>query len=96
MSKYDESNQTFIFSLNLNKKYDMINMKKKAIQGFAKGYGPNFGDYDFGLHKNLKEGESYANESCNYLSNHNLDLTGGKGNNESFKTEEFEVFQVLY
>ena len=96
MSKYDESNQTFIFSLNLNKKYDMINMKKKAIQGFAEGYGPNFGDYDFGLHKNLKEGESYANESCNYLSNHNLDLTGGKGNNESFKTEEFEVFQVLY
>ena len=96
ISKFDESNQTFIFSLNLNKKYDMINNKRKAIQGFSEGYGPNFGDYDFGLHKNLKEGESYANDSCNYLSNHNLDLTGGKGNNESFKTEEFEVFQVLY
>jgi len=96
MSKYDESNQTFIFSLNLNKKYDMINPNKKAIQGFSEGYGPNFGDYDFGLHKNLKEGESYANESCNYLSKHNLDLTGGKGNNGSFKTEEFEVYQVQY
>ena len=96
ISRYDESNQTFIFSLNLNKKYDMINIKKKAIQGFSEGYGPNFGDYDFGLHKNMKDGESYANDSCNFLSNNNLDLTGGKGNNESFKTEEFEVFQVLY
>lgn len=71
-AKFDLSNQTFIFSLNLNKKYDMISVKKKAIQGFSIDYGPNFGDYDFGLTKNLKEGMTYANLSCNYLSNGNL------------------------
>ena len=95
-SKYDNSNQTFIFSLNLNKKFDMISVKKKAIQGFSADYGPNFGDYDFGLQKNLREGMTYANSSCNYLSKENLELTGGKGNDESFQTEEFEVFQVIY
>ena len=95
-AKFDQTNQTFIFSLNLNKKYDMISVKKKAIQGFSVDYGPNFGDYDFGLTKNLKEGMTYANLSCNYLSNGNLELTGGKGNDESFLTEEFEVFQVIY
>ena len=95
-AKIDQSNQTFIFSLNLNKKYDMISVKKKAIQGFSVDYGPNFGDYDFGLTKNLKEGMSYANTSCNYLSNENLELTGGKGNDESFQTREFEVYQVIY
>ena len=95
-AKFDLSSQTFIFSLNLNKKYDMISVNKKAIQGFSIDYGPNFGDYDFGLTKNLKEGMTYANLSCNYLSNGNLELTGGKGNDESFQTEEFEVFQVIY
>ena len=94
--KYDQSNQTFIFSLNLNKKFDMINVDKKAIQGFSTDYGPNFGDYDFGLTKNLKEGMTYANSSCNYLSNDELELTGGKGNDDTFVTEEFEVYQVLY
>ena len=63
-AKYDISNQTFIFSLDLNKKFDMINTKKKAIQGFNIDYGPNFGDYDFGLQKNLREGSTYANSSC--------------------------------
>ena len=94
--KYDQSNQTFIFSLNLNKKFDMINIDKKAIQGFSTDYGPNFGDYDFGLTKNLKEGMTYANSSCNYLSNDELELTGGKGNDDTFVTEEFEVYQVIY
>ena len=94
--KFDQSNKTFIFSLNLNKKYDMISIKKKAIQGFNQDYGPNFGDYDFGLTKNLKEGMTYANTSCNYLSNENLELKGGKGNDENFQAEEFEVYQVIY
>ena len=95
-AKFDLANQTFIFSLNLNKKYDMISVKKKAIQGFSIDYGPNFGDYDFGLTKNLKEGMTYANSSCNYLSNNKLELTGGNGDNDTFQTEEFEVYQVIY
>ena len=95
-SKIDESNQTFIFSLNLNKKFDMINPNRKAIQGFSVDYGPNFGDYDLGLKNSLKEGMTYANSSCNYLSNNKLELTGGNGDNDTFQTEEFEVYQVIY
>ena len=44
-------------------------------------YGPNFGDCDFDLKKNMKLGETYANSSCNFLSNKNLEFTGGKGIN---------------
>ena len=44
----------------------------------------------------MKIGVSYANFRCNYLSNNNLELTGGKGSNEDFETEELEVYQVIY
>ena len=47
-SLIDNSNETFIFSLNLMKKYNMINRNKKAIQGFSTDYGPNFGDMILG------------------------------------------------
>ena len=90
----DEANQTFIFSLDLMKKYDMRDNKKYAIRCF--NYGPNFGNGDFFLKENLKQGESFANGSCNYLSELNLELTGGKGNSEEFQTEEFEVYMVKY
>ena len=44
---YDKSNQTFIFSLNLMKIYNMINIEKKgAIYCESKFYGPNFGACD--------------------------------------------------
>ena len=62
----------------------------------SKDYGPNFGCADFRLNKNMKTGETYANNNCNFLSNNNLELTGGKGNNESFETGEFEVYKVIY
>ena len=76
--------------------FDMINPNRKAIQGFSVDYGPNFGDYDLGLKNSLKEGMTYANSSCNYLSNNKLELTGGNGDNDTFQTEEFEVYQVIY
>ena len=44
----------------------------------------------------MKKGETYANSACNFLSNENLELTGGKGNNETFEVEEFEVYKVIY
>ena len=44
----------------------------------------------------MKKGESYANDSCNFLSNKNLELTGGKGVSEHFDTEELEVYRVIY
>ena len=74
----------------------MISTNKKAIKMFGIDYGPNFGDYDFGLETNLKKGQTYANSKCNYLSNEKLELTGNIGNNGNFETEEVEVYQVIY
>ena len=88
----DESNQTFIFSLNLMKKYDLINKNEDAIRATN---GLNFGNSDIYLSDNLKSGETYANTNCNFLSNNNLELTGGKGECEKFETEEFEVYKVI-
>ena len=62
----------------------------------TKKNGPQFGDYDFGLTKNLKIGETYANSSCNFLKDNNLELTGGKGGSEKFETEELEIYKVIY
>ena len=91
--KSDQSNQTFIFSLNLKKKFNMININEKAI---CNDSGPWFGDCDFGLKVNMKEGETYANSSCNFLSNNNLELTDGKGESQKFSVEEFETYKVIY
>ncbi len=88
----DETNQTFIFSLNLMKKYDLIKKKEEAIRASS---GLNFGNSDIFLGINLKEGQTYANKNCNFLSNNNLELTGGKGESEHFETEEFEVYKII-
>ena len=96
--KYDKKNQTFIFSLNFMKKYDMIDTKIGAIY-CSEGNGPYFGGYtsrDFSIGSNMKKGETYANEYSNFLPNDNLDLTGSKGERESFDIEDFEVFKVIY
>ena len=92
---FDPSNQTFIFSLDLMKKFDALNRKKKAIC-CASTKGVCFGDSDFSLNENMKNGCTYANNYSNFLLNENLELTGGKGNNESFETEELEVYKVIY
>ena len=92
--KFDYSDETFIFSLNLMKKYDMIDKNKEAIKCWNK-MGPVFSN-DFGLFENLKKGESYANTYSNFLSNKKLELTGGKGNSKKFETKELEVYRVIY
>ena len=91
----DLNNQTFIFSLNLKKKYNMIKKDGYAIY-CSKECGPSFGSADFRLNENMKIGASYANNICNFLSHNNLELTGGKGNDENFETDEFEVYLVIY
>ena len=93
--KTDLKNQTFIFSLNLKKKYNMIKKDGKGIY-CSKDSGPNFGNADFRLNENMKTGDIYGNNNCNFLSNNNLELTGGKGNNESFETYEFEIYKIIY
>ena len=44
----------------------------------------------------MKKGITYANESCNFFSNNNLELIDGKGDNESFEAEQLEVYKVIY
>ena len=92
---FDHNDQTFIFSLDLMKKYDMINPKKEAIY-CSKKEGPDFGGSDFSLSEDMNKGNSYANSGSNFLSDNNLELTGGKGKKESFDVEEFEVYKVIY
>ena len=92
---YDDSNQTFIFSLNLMKKFDMLNRDNLAFYCDDK-YGPYFGNCDFCLKENMKVGTTYANEDCKFLSNNNLELIGEKGDHEEFDTEEFEFYKVNY
>ena len=94
-AKYDSSNQTFIFSLNLMKKYDMINSKEDAIVCIDEE-GPIFGNWDFGLHEDMKKGETYATEFSNFISNYNLELIMEKGESKYFTTEECEVYKVIY
>ena len=94
-NKCDKSDQTFIFSLNLMKKYDLINKEKNAIY-FRENIGPAFGGTDLQIDSNMKKGKTYSNEYTNFLSNNNLELTGGKGTNESFDVEELEIFKVIY
>ena len=90
----DESNQTFIFSLDLNKKYDMLKVREQAINRSSDG--PKFGDCDIKIESNMKNGVSFANNNCNFLSGNNLELTGGKGDSEKFETAQLEVFKVMY
>ena len=73
----------------------MIDINKEAIR-YSTSLGPDFGAEDFGLLNNLKKGVTYANDACNYLSNKNLELTGGKGDSEYFDVEECEVYKVIY
>ena len=94
-SKIDKDNQTFIFSLNLMKKYDMINIKKQEIY-CGSDYGPYFGGRDFSIESNMKTAQAYANTETNFLSNNNLELTGNKGDNISFDIEDFEIFKANY
>ena len=91
----DIKNQTFIFSLDSKKKYNMINKNGNAITCY-KDNGPNFGSSDFSLRKNMLKGDTYSNISSNFLSNNNLGLTGGIGEFEVFETNEIEVYKIIY
>ena len=74
-SKIDDDAKTFIFSLNLMKKYDIINKEKYTI--VCGGDGPFFGNCDFKLYSNMNKGVTYASNT-HFLSNNNLELTGEK------------------
>ena len=44
----------------------------------------------------MKVGETYATNKSSFLSNDNLELTGGNANNEKFETVELEVYKAKY
>ena len=73
----------------------MINKDKYAFY-FYSNYGPQFGNLDFGLERDMKKGKSSADILCYFLSNNDLELTGGKGESEEFDVEEFEVYKVIF
>ena len=72
----------------------MIDNEKEAIY-CAGEYGPIFGSSYFQIETNMKKGTTYANKFTNFLSNNNLELTGGKGNDETFDIEDVEVSNLL-
>ena len=107
--KYDELGLTFLFSLTLNKKFDMIKRYTyPAIQNVA-NLGPEFGVDDLFLDTNLREGISYAYSDCNFFHEGKMELVEEKGETlyvggdkwgdgiiALFKVSEFEVYKVNY
>ena len=73
----------------------MRDINKKAIK-HSKENGPIFGAEDIQLKKNLREGMCYADGSCNFSSNNQIELLGDSGSSKSFVTKELEVFKVNY
>ena len=103
---YDQSKRTFIFSLNLMKKYEMFNSKKRAI--FCDiDHGPSFGNNSFNgyyyssncdinLNTSFLKGKICAIQDSNFLENEKLELIGERGKIEAFDTKEIEVFQIIF
>ena len=58
--------------------------------------GPSFGNSDFYLKDNMKEGVTWADKDCNFFNNRNLELIGEQGIKGAFETEELEVYKVIY
>ena len=73
----------------------MINKELDAVY-FGENIGPAFGGKELEIKANMKKGRTYANKYTNFLSNNNLELTNGKGESETFDSEDFEVFKVIY
>ena len=106
---YDELGLTFLFSLTLNKTFNMIKLyTSPAIQNFAK-FGPCFGVDDLYLGPDLRQGTLHAFRFCNYFYEGKVELIEQKGETfyidgdkwgngitAIFKALEFEVYKVMY
>ena len=90
----DESNQTFVFSLDRNKKFDCLNPKNYIIRCF-KNEGPVFGNCDIKACENMREIESYANAYGRFFLKGNLEITGKKGEVEKLEALELEVYKLI-
>jgi len=107
--KYDNLGLTFLFSLTLNKKFDMIKLYTyPAIKNIDR-LGPFFGNGDLYLDSDLTEGTTIANRYCNFFYEGKVELVEEKGETHYiggdkwgngidaiFKVVEFEVYKVIY
>lgn len=84
---FDPSDFTFLFYLNIKKKYDMLSKESIAVITDER-FGPYFG-YDLGLGKNLKVLRFDQNIN-NFFFYEDLKLNGDIGHRG-----EFEVFKVI-
>ena len=90
----ERTKKTFLFSMNLMKKYDILNRDLVAI-GQA-NHIISFGNADIWFNKNtLRQGFVSAFKNSNFFEYMKLELTNGKGERESFDTKEIEVFKVI-
>ena len=91
----DLNKQTFIFSLDLKKKYKLLNENTDGIFCFHI-FGPNFGGFSFWLNQNMKIGEVHTNKVYNLFLEDNSKKKGKEGEYESFEVDDFEVYKVIY
>ena len=86
---YKSSKSSFIFSLNLKRKYS-INKYLNAI--FCSGnYGPTFGAHDIDIHNTYFNKTSKCNSPSSYNVLKKNEFNGGKSD---FMVKELEVYLV--
>ena len=90
---YDRNVNTFIFSLNLEKKYEMFNSEKEAIIS-NKEFGPTFGHYDIMFKGDLYRGFVRADQESNFFEYRKLELLNVQKEYCAFDVKEIEIFQV--
>ena len=94
----DKTRRTFIFSLNLMKKFEMFSNQKTAIYSYE-NYGPSFGDKEIfilnDLHKLQITTGTYSIDKNNFFHQKNINLIESESNYEFFDIIEIEVFQIL-
>ena len=76
---YDKSNQTFLFSLNAIKIFDLKNDESIAIK-CKSDFGPIFGNEDLSLDKNLTSGEIKSTTEISFNSFRCIDFIGKEEN----------------
>ena len=88
----DKSNQTFVFSLDRNKQFDIINPNKYAIR-CLKDEGPVFGNCDIKVCEDMRKIESYS--KGNFFKAKSLEITGKEGDKGILETLELEVYKLI-
>ena len=68
----------------------LLIQKKRAIYNWEE-YGPNFGNGNIRLQKNLNYGNSFTNKNGSFINDNTKFIE-----KDSFETNELEVFQVIY